>query len=137
MKHLSWIFVCVLVVGMIALSGCRRSKENQQENTNTTFSVPEEGYTGEDVTITFYHTMGPNLSAVLEQYMVEFNQLYPNIHVEHFSVGEYDDVREQINQEITAGNQPNIAYCYPDHVALYNLAKKVITLDFRKLKFLL
>ena len=129
MKRLSWIFVCVLVVSMIALTGCRRSKENQQKDTNTTFSVPEEGYTGEDVTITFYHAMGPNLSTVLEQHIVKFNQLYPNIHVEHFSVGDYDDVREQINQEITAGNQPNIAYCYPDHVALYNLANVVVTLD--------
>ena len=27
------------------------------------------------------------------------------------------------------GNQPNIAYCYPDHVALYNLAGAVATLD--------
>ena len=44
-------------------------------------------------------------------------------------MGGYDDVRDQISTEITVGNQPNIAYCYPDHVALYNLAKAVTTLD--------
>ena len=27
------------------------------------------------------------------------------------------------------GDQPNVAYCYPDHVALYNLAGAVATLD--------
>ena len=126
MKRLSWILVSILVVSMMVLTGCRRSGNKQED---TAFFVPEEGYTGEDITITFYHTMGPNLTAVLEPYIEEFNRLYPNIHVKHFSVGDYDDVREQINQEITAGNQPNIAYCYPDHVALYNLAKAVVTLD--------
>ena len=41
----------------------------------------------------------------------------------------YDDVRDQISTEITVGAQPNIAYCYPDHVAMYNLAQAVQTLD--------
>ena len=38
-------------------------------------------------------------------------------------------MRDQISTEITVGSQPNIAYCYPDHVALYNLAKAVTQLD--------
>ena len=86
-------------------------------------------YDGSDVTITFYHTMGSNLTAVLDAYIAEFNELYPNIHVEYTAVGSYDDVRDQVSTEITVGTQPNIAYCYPDHVALYNLAKAVQTLD--------
>ena len=93
------------------------------------FIVPEGGYDGSEVTITFYHTMGANLTEVLDLYIPEFNKLYPNIHIEHQQVGNYDDVRDQISTEITVGNQPNIAYCYPDHVALYNLAGAVATLD--------
>ena len=93
------------------------------------FEVPEGGYAGSAVTITFYNTMGANLSAVLEAYIAEFNELYPNITVVSENVGSYDDVRDRISTEITVGNQPNIAYCYPDHVALYNLAKAVSTLD--------
>ena len=93
------------------------------------FVVPEGGYDGSEVTVTFYNTMGSNLSSVLETYIAEFNKLYPNITVVSTNVGGYDDVREQISTEITVGNQPNIAYCYPDHVALYNLAKAVTTLD--------
>ena len=73
--------------------------------------------------------MGSNLSDVLKAYIVEFNKLYPNIHIEHEQVGNYDAVRDQIKTELTVGNQPNIAYCYPDHVALYNIAKAVVTLD--------
>lgn len=93
------------------------------------FTVPEGGYDGSDVTITFYHTMGSNLQTVLNLYIEEFNKLYPNIHIESEAIGGYDDVRDQISTEITVGNQPNIAYCYSDHVALYNLAKAVTTLD--------
>ena len=85
--------------------------------------------TSKPVTITFYHTMGESLRAVLDKHIAKFNELYPNITIEHKQVGGYDDVREQIKTEITVGDQPNIAYCYPDHVALYNLAMAVQTLD--------
>ena len=87
------------------------------------------GYDGSEVTIKFYHTMGSNLTAVLDAYIAEFNAIYPNIHIEYTSVGGYDDVRDQVSTEITVGAQPNIAYCYPDHVALYNLAMAVQPLD--------
>ena len=93
------------------------------------FAVPEGGYDGSEVTVTFYHTMGQNLRDVLDAYIVEFNAIYPNIHIEHSQVGGYDDVRDQISTEITVGAQPNLAYCYPDHVAMYNLADAVATLD--------
>ena len=93
------------------------------------FVMPEGGYDGSEVTIKFYHTMGENLNTVLDEYIVEFNKLYPNIHVEWEQVGNYDDVKNQISTEITVGGQPNIAYCYPDHVALYKVAKAVVPLD--------
>ena len=100
------------------------------EAANTPAPVPAEvTYDGSPVTIKFYHTMGANLRAVLEAYIEEFNALYPNITIEHSQVGNYDDVREQISTEISVGNQPNIAYCYPDHVALYNIAKATQPLD--------
>ena len=86
-------------------------------------------YDGSEVTIRFYHTMGTKLADVLTLYIEEFNKIYPNIHVETTAIGSYDDVRDQIGTEIPVGNQPNIAYCYPDHVAMYNLAGAVQTLD--------
>ncbi len=86
-------------------------------------------YDGSAVTIKFYHTMGSNLTPVLDAYIKEFNAIYPNITIEYTSVGNYDDVRDQISKEITVSNQPHLAYCYPDHVALYNLARAVQPLD--------
>ena len=94
-----------------------------------TYEVPAEGYTGGAVTITFSHTMGEALRKELDNAIERFNEIYPNITIEHSQIGGYDDVRDQIKQELTAGTQPNIAYCYPDHVALYNLTKKVVPLD--------
>ena len=73
--------------------------------------------------------MGSNLSTVLDDYIVEFNKLYPNIKIEWEAIGSYDDVRDQISTQIFVGSQPNMAYCYPDHVALYNMAGAVATLD--------
>lgn len=124
------VFAIVLLLAIVVASlsvfvACDTSTTKREAN----FVVPEGGYDGSDVTIKFYHTMGSNLSDVLETYITEFNNAYPNIHITHEQVGGYDDVRDQISTEITAGNQPNIAYCYPDHVALYNMAGAVVQLD--------
>ncbi len=122
MKRLfTLLVVLAMVLATFASCGPRKGIPN--------FEVPEGGYDGSEVTITFSHTMGANLRKVLDTYIAEFNKLYPNIHIEHEQVGGYDDVRDQIKTEITVGAQPNIAYCYPDHVALYNLAGAVATLD--------
>ena len=113
----------LLFLMTLVFAGCGKKKAMPN------FEVPEGGYDGSAVTITFYHTMGTNLRTVLTSYIEEFNKIYPNITVVEEQVGSYDDVRTTISTEITEGNQPNIAYCYPDHVALYNLAGAVATLD--------
>ncbi len=123
-KIVSILLVACLLVSVIALTGCQSGGSNVAQ-----FEIPENGYDGSAVTITFYHSMGAKLQGVLDTYIAEFNKLYPNITVEHSSMGDYDGVRDQIKTALTAGNQPNIAYCYPDHVALYNEAKAVVPLD--------
>jgi len=120
---LAILLLLVICLNSFAMFGCGG------QSAASSFVIPEGGYDGSAVTIKFYHTMGANLREVLDRYIIEFNKLYPNITIEHSQVGGYDDVRDQIKTEITVGNQPHIAYCYPDHVALYNLAKAVVTLD--------
>ncbi|MBQ2511957.1 MAG: extracellular solute-binding protein [Clostridia bacterium] len=121
LKIAAVMMLAVLALASFAACSPKRAIPN--------FEVPEGGYSGSPVTITFYHTMGSNLSDVLNIYIEEFNKLYPNITVVSEQVGGYDDVRDQISTEITVGGQPNLAYCYPDHVALYNIAGAVATLD--------
>lgn len=120
------LLISMLLFGALMAAYCGGSSE---AGVPGGFAVPEQGYDGSEVTITFYHTMGANLNTVLDEYIQEFNKLYPRIHVVWEQVGSYDDVRDQISTQITVGSQPNIAYCYPDHVALYNLAGAVATLD--------
>ena len=119
------LLVVVLIATAVMMVACNPGGGAGDAN----FVVPEGGYDGSAVTIKFYHTMGANLSTVLDAYIKDFNVLYPNITIEHEQVGGYDDVRTQVSTEINVGAQPNIAYCYPDHVALYNVAGAVVQLD--------
>ena len=130
-KIVSVVLLLAMLMSVSALTACGGSEDAEAPAAAAAanFVVPEGGYDGSEVTVTFYHTMGDNLTAVLDPYIAEFNRLYPNIHIDHQKIGGYDDVREQISTEITVGNQPSLAYCYPDHVALYNLAKAVVQLD--------
>ena len=128
------ISIAVLLVLALSLVACTvpgmgPNGDNGGVKGTPNFDVPEGGYDGSAVTITFYHTMGSNLSDVLDLYIAEFNKLYPNIEVISSKIGGYDDVRDQIKTELVPKKHPNLAYCYPDHVALYNLAKAVVTLD--------
>ena len=128
-KLIAILMLAVMVLGMFTACGGDTTTPGGGKDAVANFDVPEGGYDGSAVEITFYHTMGQNLRDVLDYYIVEFNKLYPNIKIVSEQVGGYDDVREQISTEIPAKQQPNIAYCYPDHVALYNLAGAVTTLD--------
>ena len=125
-KIIALCLLAVMLVGMLSMTGCQKKPTNAQAN----FVVPEGGFdVNQPVSITFTHTMGANLQSVLDYYIAEFNKLYPNITITHESAGGWGDINGRINTEINGGTQPNIAYCYPDHVAMYNLAKSVVTLD--------
>ena len=129
-RIISLLLFLSMIFSAAAMVSCDGGEGAGEQNVGkVTYEVPAEGYDGSAVTITFYHSMGAKLQAVLDTYIPEFNKLYPNITVEHSSMGDYDGVRDQIKTALTAGNQPNIAYCYPDHVALYNVAKAVVPLD--------
>ena len=134
------ILALLMIVAMlVSLVGCVQGTDKRPTNpTNDevtgnakpNFDVPEEGFNPDEVVeITFAHTMGAKLQEVLNTYIAEFNKIYPNIHITHSSYGGWGDINGQINTEIAGENQPNIAYCYPDHVAMYNIAKAVVTLD--------
>ena len=121
-RIIALILMLAMAVTMLASCGGKKNSAND-------FVMPEGGYDGSAVTIKFYHQMGAGLQAILNDAIAEFNEIYPNITVEHESYGDYNGVRDQIKTEISVGNQPNLAYCYPDHIALYNVAGAVQTLD--------
>lgn len=95
----------------------------------TTADVPVTAYNGEEVTISFYHCMGAALRDILTDGIADFNKIYPNIKVLSTSFGDYPGVRDQISTELASERAPSLAYCYPDHVALYNKSNTVLPLD--------
>lgn len=131
MKKIVAMFLAVaaLISLLAACGGENTPGGNGVAQKDPGYQVPSGGYDGSKVTIKFAHTMGDKLQKVLEKHIAEFNKLYPNIHIEHSSYGAWRDISGQINTEMAADNQPNVAYCYPDHVAMYNMANAVITLD--------
>ncbi len=128
-RIIALVLALVLAVGMtVSLTACGGGGKNPAASAD--FVIPEGGFdTEKQITIKFYHQMGAQLQEILNTAIADFNKIYPNIKVEHASYGDYDGVRDQIKTEISVGNQPNLAYCYPDHVALYNVAGAVQTLD--------
>lgn len=122
-KILAILLSVALLLSIGTLAGCRRG--GNVDNTVTVEPFDKDT----SVELTFTHTMGAKLQEVLNTYIEEFNKIYPNITITHQSAGGWGDINGQINTEIAGGSPPNIAYCYPDHVAMYNIAKSVVVLD--------
>ena len=120
----SLLLLAAMIVNIFAFTSCFKPKGSGLIELDLTGA-----YDGSQVTITFWHTMGADNRTLLEGAIKRFNQMYPNIKVEHQNYGDYDEVFSQIRTKMNAGKQPNIAYCYPDHVATYNKARVVLTLD--------
>ena len=125
MKKLIALTLSLLIAACALLTGCNIGNTQSGEN----YTIDGDKIPTADVEVVFYHTMGANLRGVLQKYIAEFNKTYPNITINEQSIGGYDDVRDQIKNEIQVGKQPALAYCYPDHVATYLRSKKVIDLS--------
>ena len=119
------LLIAVLTIGMLTACGGSGKKGTAGDvvATDGGFDI------NKPVTITFYHQMGAELQKILATAIEDFNKLYPNITVKAETMGDYDGILSQIQTEISVGNQPNLAYCYADHVATYNLGGAVQPLD--------
>ncbi len=117
---------------VVALAGCGGGGGNNGGKGE--LDVPEGGFdTTKEVTISFSHTMGQTLRGKLLPYAQEFMNLYPNVTITNLDEprdsSKYEELYTMISTQIVGGTQPNIAYCYSDHVAGYNSAGAVQPLD--------
>ena len=124
-KIIAVLLAVVMLFSICTMAGCRRG-----QTVDNTVNIASDIDLGDEIIqISFTHTMGAKLQDVLNTYIEEFNKIYPNIQITHQSAGGWGDINGQINTEIAGSNPPNVAYCYPDHVAMYNIAKSVVVLD--------
>lgn len=98
--------------------------------------------------IIFYCSAGNTIRPTLDKKVEEFNKNNPDYKIVISNPGDYDPLKEKIKADLKVGNQPAIAYCYPDHVAEYlsgSYKNKVIDLqsrfiendkDFSNIKFI-
>jgi len=80
-------------------------------------------------TITFYTTMGDKLQEPLNKAIDKFEEKFPGWTVEAVFPGGYDEVRSAIVGDLQANSQPDLAYCYADHVAQYLTSGKVVNMS--------
>lgn len=86
--------------------------------------------TEDPITITLWHAMGEANQALLQKYANSFQALYPNVTVViPAGVGNYDTLKNNMINAITANAMPNLVQAYPDHVAEYLNGKAVIDLN--------
>ena len=102
--------LAILLLGMLVISGCGSEESGKTK-------------------VVFGHTMGQASMAIVDKYIAEFEKLYPDIDVEQVNKGGWSNICDTIVTEINGGLQPTIVYCYPDHVAMYNLSRSVVVLD--------
>lgn len=82
-----------------------------------------------DHTIVLYTSQGQDLQVVTQNAIDAFEAKYPGWKVVHTKPGGYDDVKEKIVSDFQGKQQPDIAYCYADHVAQYIQTEKVVDLN--------
>lgn len=76
------------------------------------------GGSGETV-VKFWHTMGQANQDLLNRMIAEFETANPDIKIEAYSQGGYDDIAKKLGDAIPAGTTPTMSFCYPDNVASY------------------
>lgn len=82
------------------------------------------------IEITMWHAMGEANQALLQKYADSFKEIYPNVTVIiPAGVGNYDTLKTNMINAITANAMPNLVQAYPDHVAEYLNGKAVINLN--------
>jgi ABC-type glycerol-3-phosphate transport system substrate-binding protein len=74
--------------------------------------------------------MGEANQALLQKYANSFKAIYPNVTVViPAGVGNYDTLKNNMINAITANAMPNLVQAYPDHVAEYLNGKAVVNLN--------
>ena len=122
-----FLALALLALSAASLSACGPSDE-PGPNPNPTPSG--DHFIDTPTTITVWTTAGDTSQAILNRWVEEFKEIEPNVTVTNVKQsGGYDDLENMIITGFTGNNYPDLAYCYPDHVADYIDYGKAVQLD--------
>ena len=112
-RTLALILALLMVLSL--LTGCHGSKGMAE------FEIPEEFDESREYEITFWAKNDTNKAqtAVYEQAIKDFEELYPNIHVNLRLYTDYGRIYNDVITNISTNTTPNVCITYPDHIATY------------------
>lgn len=113
----------LLISGMMAcLTGCHGRKSLEP------FEVPETFDTSKQYTVTFWAKNDTNKAQtkVYEDAIKDFEELYPNIHVNMRLYTNYGTIYNDVITNISTGTTPDVCITYPDHIATYLTGSNVV-----------
>ena len=115
--------LCMLcTVSCLFLTGCHGAKDSSE------FTVPDSFDATREYDITFWAKNDTNITQVqiYESAIENFEELYPNIHVNLRLYTDYRKIYNDVITNIQTGTTPNVCITYPDHIATYLTGKNVV-----------
>jgi len=110
-----WKAALAAAAAVLMLTGCHGSKGLNA------FEIPEEFDTSREYEITFWAKNDTNKTqtAIYEQAIADFQELYPNITVNMRLYTDYGRIYNDVITNIATNTTPNVCITYPDHIATY------------------
>ena len=114
--------VFIILAAMFLFTGCHGAEEK------LAFTIPEEFDTSRDYEITFWAKNDTNKAQVdiYEKTISDFEELYPNIHVNLRLYTDYSKIYNDVITNIATSTTPNVCITYPDHIATYMTGENVV-----------
>ncbi len=111
-----------LLAGSLLLTGCHGSRERAE------FKVPESFDETKEYEITFWAKNDTNIrqTTIYKQAISDFEELYPNIHVNLRLYTDYGKIYSDVITNIATETTPNVCITYPDHIATYMTGSNVV-----------
>ena len=114
-KKITAFFLAAAAAVSVVLTGCHGSQGQQA------FAIPEQFDESKEYEITFWAKNDTNIAQtkVYEKAIEDFQELYPNIHVNLRLYTDYGRIYNDVITNISTNTTPNVCITYPDHIATY------------------
>ena len=114
--------VLLLLGSAASLTACHGAKERSG------FEMPEEFDTSKTYEITFWAKNDTNKTqtAIYENAIKSFEELYPNITVNLRLYTDYGKIYNDVITNIATNTTPNVCITYPDHIATYLTGEELV-----------
>ncbi len=110
------LLAALMACSLSLLTGCHGRKAEAEA-----FAIPERFDDSREYEITFWAKNDTNKTqtAIYEQAIADFEELYPNITVNLRLYTDYGKIYNDVITNIATDTTPNVCITYPDHIATY------------------